>query len=160
MFCQAVTTYRWTLSWWKSKLHNVGNWWSFNVDTSFLSHLGYNSAKIVGDIDNTLLYGLIYCLAFIICIPDLSDLQRKLINFLHQMVRSSVPILLTFLIQIAKASPFKQVEHKRLGVLHSLMSCFDAVIGLIGTRNLCSMLDIDKNLLSGYFSLTVKLMHK
>lgn len=47
---------------------------------------GYNSAAIVGDVDNAMLNGLYYCVAYFFVIPDLVVLQRNLTNFLHQMV--------------------------------------------------------------------------
>jgi hypothetical protein len=47
---------------------------------------GYNSAQIVGDVDKAMLSSLLYCLAYIYCVPDLVGAQKKMIYFLHQNV--------------------------------------------------------------------------
>jgi len=47
---------------------------------------GYNSAKIVGDVDNAVICRMTYCVAFSLSIPDLIGLQRYMIDFLHQLV--------------------------------------------------------------------------
>ncbi|KAL7550568.1 hypothetical protein ACHAWF_013807 [Thalassiosira exigua] len=70
---------------------------------------GYLSSKIVGDVDNAMLCGLIYCIAYVHAIPDLTHLHNFIVNILPHMAK-----------------------HKRLSVLRSTMSIFDAVISLTG----------------------------
>jgi len=77
---------------------------------------GYKSAKIVGDIDNAKLCGLLYCISYFFSVPDLKGLQQYIVRFFEQMAK-----------------------HKRLGVLHSVMSYFDAVTALIGNEDSCSI---------------------
>jgi hypothetical protein len=49
---------------------------------------GYNSARIVGDIDSAMLSSLLYCLTYIYCLPDLVSAQKKVEHFLHLSVSS------------------------------------------------------------------------
>mmetsp|Transcript_3115 Transcript_3115/g.6865 ORF Transcript_3115/g.6865 Transcript_3115/m.6865 type:complete len:754 (+) Transcript_3115:1916-4177(+) len=79
---------------------------------------GYNSAIIVGDIDSAMLNVYIYCIASFFFLPDLIGLQQSLIKYMHQMDK-----------------------HRRINVLRSLMSCFNATIALIGNGDLCSLDD-------------------
>mmetsp|Transcript_26892 Transcript_26892/g.57652 ORF Transcript_26892/g.57652 Transcript_26892/m.57652 type:complete len:1336 (+) Transcript_26892:116-4123(+) len=77
---------------------------------------GYNSANIVGDVDNAMLCSMLYCIAFFFSISDAVGLQRNMISFMQQMTK-----------------------HKRINVLHSLMSYYDAVTALIGNGDSCSI---------------------
>lgn len=54
---------------------------------------GYNSARIVGDIDSAMLSSLLFCLTYIYCVPDLVSAQKKVEYFWQQSV-SSICILL------------------------------------------------------------------
>jgi len=77
---------------------------------------GYNSAKIVGDVDNAVLCGVSYCMAHFFALFDLIGLQKYMITFFQQIAK-----------------------HKRIGALHSAMSYFAAVIDLVGNGNSCKI---------------------
>ncbi len=49
---------------------------------------GYRSATIVGDVDSAMLCAVIYCVTVFLSGPDLQKLQRKMVQFMHEMVSS------------------------------------------------------------------------
>lgn len=77
---------------------------------------GYYSATIVGDVDNAITCGLYSCAGSMFCTANLMGAQKKLGNFLHQMVK-----------------------HKRICHLRSAMSYFDAFAALIGSEDSCGI---------------------
>eukprot|EP00581_Thalassiosira_minuscula_P001914 CAMPEP_0183748936 /NCGR_PEP_ID=MMETSP0737-20130205/68026_1 /TAXON_ID=385413 /ORGANISM="Thalassiosira miniscula, Strain CCMP1093" /LENGTH=1365 /DNA_ID=CAMNT_0025984679 /DNA_START=116 /DNA_END=4210 /DNA_ORIENTATION=+ len=81
---------------------------------------GYNSAKIVGDVDNAMLCGMIYCISYFVSMPDLECLQRSLVTLMPQISRN-----------------------KRISILRSAMSYFNTATFLIGNEKNCS---IDANI--------------
>mmetsp|Transcript_26788 Transcript_26788/g.64273 ORF Transcript_26788/g.64273 Transcript_26788/m.64273 type:complete len:1395 (+) Transcript_26788:24-4208(+) len=77
---------------------------------------GYNSATIVGDVDNAMNCGLSYWGLMMFITSDLMEGQKELCNFVHRMF-----------------------ERKRIGFLHSAMSYFDGYTALIGNEDSCSI---------------------
>ena len=71
--------------------------------------MNYNSAQIIGDVDNAMLSSLYYCLTYIYCLSDLAGAQIKMRYFLQQ-----------------------SVKHKRKAILHSLMCLTCILEGLLG----------------------------
>lgn len=84
------------------------------------SLMNYNSAQIIGDVDNAMLSSLYYCLTYIYCLSDLAGAQIKMRYFLQQ-----------------------SVKHKRKAILHSLV-CLSCILeGLMG----CTI-DIGENIMN------------
>jgi len=76
----------------------------------------YQSAKIAGEVDSAMLVGLFYCIASFYSTPDLKALQKITVNFMHKMA-----------------------DNKRIGVLRSTMSYFDACTVLVGKLEPCTI---------------------
>lgn len=84
------------------------------------SLMNYNSAQIIGDVDNAMLSSLYYCLTYIYCLSDLASAQIKMRYVLQQ-----------------------SVKHKRKAILCSLM-CLSCILeGLLG----CTI-DIGENIIN------------
>lgn len=76
---------------------------------------GYRSAVSVGDLDSALAMMIIHCIGSLNCCTNLEATQRNIIKLMHDMTK-----------------------HKRTGMLHSTMSCFNLSNALIGDENSCT----------------------
>jgi len=76
------------------------------------------------------------------CMPDLLGLQRSLINIIHQAVSESISLLFVGAIRVPIIVFFRlpqKAKHKRINILRSLMSAFDATTALIGNSGTFSI---------------------